>query len=94
LAIHGLEGWKHLETAHTPAIYDNSVPDEIRSVSTEQSHRLIKLRAQKEGLLISPSSAANLAVALQLAEEIEEGAIVTVFPDDGSKYGEVLNQLF
>jgi len=94
IAMHGLEGWKHLETAHTPAIYDDSIPDRIQTVSTDKAHRIIKLAAQKEGLLISPSSAANLAGALQLAEEIEEGVIVTVFPDDGSKYGEIINQLF
>lgn len=94
LAMHGLEGWKHLETAQTPAIYDNSVPDELRSISTDRAYELIRKTAREEGLLLSPSSAANLAGALQLTEEIEQGVIVTVFPDDGSKYGEVLNQLF
>ncbi|HKK46388.1 MAG TPA: cysteine synthase family protein [Balneolaceae bacterium] len=94
LAMHGLEGWKHMETAHTPAIYDDSVPDEIRTINTDKAHEIIKLAAQNEGLLISPSSAANLAGALQLAGEIEEGVIVTVFPDDGNKYGEIINQLF
>lgn len=93
IAMHGLEGWKHLETAHTPSIYDDSVPDEIRTVSTEQAYKLVKQAARKEGLIISPSSAANLAGALQLSEEIDEGVIVTVFPDDGSKYGEILNEI-
>src|SRR5690625_1319221 len=94
LAMHGLEGWKHLETAHTPDIYDASVADEVRRVSTERAHQLIRQTAEKEGLLISPSSSANLAGALALAEELEEGTIVTVFPDDISKYGEIMNQLF
>lgn len=94
IAMHGLEGWKHLETAHRPAIYDDSVPDEIRTVSTEQAYELVKRTAREEGLLISPSSAANLYGALQLAEEIEKGTIVTIFPDDGNKYSEILNQLF
>lgn len=94
IAMHGLEGWKHLETAHTPDIYDDSLADEIRTVSTEKAHKMIKQAARKEGILISPSSAANLAGALQLAEDIDEGTIVTVFPDDGSKYKEILNQLF
>lgn len=92
--MHGLEGWKHLETAHTPEIYDSTVPDQMRSISTERAFELVKLAAQKEGLLISPSSAANLAASLELAEELDEGVIVTIFPDDGSKYGEVINQLF
>ncbi|MFH5833170.1 PLP-dependent cysteine synthase family protein [Halalkalibaculum sp. DA384] len=94
LAMHGLEGWKHLETAHTPGIYDDSVADQMRTVPTERAHEIIKMVARKEGLLISPSSAANLAGALDLAEELDEGVIVTIFPDDGSKYGEVMNQLF
>lgn len=94
LAMHGLEGWKHLETAYTPAIYDASVADDIRTVSTEEAHRLVKLTARKEGLLISPSSAANLAGALELARELDEGTIITIFPDNLSKYGEIFNQLF
>jgi len=94
IAMHGLEGWKHLETAHQPAIYDDSVADEIRAVSTERAYELVKLTAREEGLLISPSSAANLVGALQLANEIDEGTIVTIFPDDGSKYSEIYNQLF
>lgn len=94
LPMHGLEGWKHLETAHTPAIYDDSVADEMRVISTDRALEVVKLAAEKEGLLISPSSAANLASALQLAGELDEGTIVTIFPDDGSKYGEVINELF
>lgn len=94
IAMHGLEGWKHLATAHQPAIYDEAVPDRIQTVSTEQAYELVKQTAREEGLLISPSSAANLAGALQLAEEIDEGTIVTIFPDDASKYSEIVNQLF
>lgn len=94
IAMHGLEGWKHLETAHTPAIYDDSIADDIQTVSTEEAHQAMQLAAQKEGLLLSPSSAANLAGALQLAERLDQGQIVTIFPDDGSKYGDIINQLF
>ena len=94
IAMHGLEGWKHLETAHTPDIFDASIPDDLRPVSTEEAHEYVKKAARKEGMLISPSAGANLAGALRLAKEIEEGVIVTIFPDDGSKYGEILNQLF
>ena len=93
IAMHGLEGWKHLETAIVPKIYDDAVPDEIREVSTEEAFDLIPKAARHEGLLLSPSSAANLAGALRLAREIDKGTIVTVFPDDGSKYSEILTQL-
>lgn len=94
IAMHGLEGWKHLETADTPDIYDNELADRIASVSTETAYRYVKKASREEGLLISPSAAANLAGAVQLADEIDEGVIVTVFPDDASKYREVMEELF
>ncbi len=94
IAMHGLEGWKHLETADIPEIYDHDLADELRPVSTEKAYEFVKKAAREEGLLLSPSSAANLAGAVELAEEIDEGVIVTVFPDDASKYREVMEDLF
>jgi len=92
-AMHGLEGWKHLETAIVPAIYDPTVADRNFEISSSRAHEIIKEAAHKEGLLLSPSSAANLAGALQIASEIEEGTIVTVLPDNSDKYSEVIKQL-
>lgn len=94
LPMHGLEGWKHLETADIPGIYDRSVADETRTISTDRAFEMVKLAARKEGLLLSPSAAANLASALELAEELDEGTVVTLFPDDGSKYSEIMDELF
>ena len=54
---------------------------------------MLKKVARQEGLLVSPSSAANLAGAAQLAQELEEGVIVTVLADDAGKYSEVIQQL-
>lgn len=94
ISMHGLEGWKHLETAHVPGIFDHSLADEVRTISTERALETVKKAARNAGLLISPSSGANLASALQLAEELDEGVVVTVLPDDGSKYGEILEEIF
>ncbi|PCJ80777.1 MAG: cysteine synthase [Bacteroidetes bacterium] len=93
-ALHGLEGWKHLETARVPEIYDAGVPDEMRFMDTESSYEMMKRAAREEGLVLSPSSAANLAAAVKLAEEIDEGVIVTVLADDATKYSEVINHVF
>lgn len=92
-ALHGLEGWKHLETAKVPGIYDHTVADEIRQVDTLGAYEVLKDAARYEGLFLSPSSAANLLGALRLAEELDEGTIVTVFPDDASKYSDVVNEI-
>lgn len=92
--MHGLEGWKHMETAIVPQFYDPGLADNNLEVSTFEAYDMVKEVAQKEGLLISPSSAANLAGAIQVANTLEEGVVVTVFPDSADKYGEVLNHIF
>ncbi len=92
--MHGLEGWKHMETAIVPKIYDSEIADVNLSIDSEKAISLIKEIAEKEGYLVSPSAAANLVGALQVAEAIESGVVVTVFPDDATKYGEVIKQIY
>ena len=41
-AFHGLEGWKHMETAIVPSIYDDNLADENLEVGTEESYRMVK----------------------------------------------------
>ncbi len=93
-ALHGMEGWKHLETAHVPEIYNNQLADRIETVDTMAVFDLLKETARVEGLILSPSSAANLLGTIKIAEQIDEGTIVTVFPDDSSKYKTAINQIF
>jgi len=84
--LHGLEGLKHLPTAIVPGIYDNSLADQMIEVSTEESYKMVKELALKEGLFAGLSSGAAAWALLKTAEEINSGLIVTVFPDGGSKY--------
>ncbi len=93
-ALHGLEGWKHMETAKVPSIYDENVADKNNEVSTEEAYEMIKAVFHHEGLLLSPSSAANLAGAIKVAEKLEKGVVVTVLPDNGDRYSEVNKKLF
>jgi S-sulfo-L-cysteine synthase (O-acetyl-L-serine-dependent) len=92
-AMHGLEGWKHLETAIVPKIYDAGVADVQLEISSEETYEMIKEVHAWEGLLLSPSSAANLAGALRVAEQVSKGVIVTVFPDNADKYSEIIKKL-
>ena len=92
--LHGLEGWKHLETAIVPGIYDPGVADENLEISTEEAYEMIIQVKEKKGLMLSPSSAANLVGAIRVASAIEKGVIVTLLPDNGDKYGEVIKKLF
>ncbi len=92
--LHGLEGWKHLETAIVPKIYDADIADEQLFIDTLETYEIIKKVSSDEGLLLSPSAAANLLGAIKVAEKIDKGVIVTTFPDDASKYSEILSQIF
>ena len=42
--------------------------------------------AREEGLLVGISSGAALAATLQVARRLDEGVVVTVFPDGAEKY--------
>jgi cysteine synthase B len=92
--LHGLEGWKHLETAIVPGIYDASIADENLVISTEEAYEMIVKVKEMEGLLLSPSSAANLVGAIRVASKLEKGIVVTLLPDNGDKYGELNKKLF
>lgn len=88
-AFHGLEGWKHMDTALRPAIYDETLADENIEVRTEEAYRMVKRIAREEGLLVSPSAAAALVGCFQVARELKSGkraVIVTVFADSAAKY--------
>lgn len=85
-SFHGLEGLKHMPTAIKPGIYDPAFADETREVRTEDAHNMVLRLAREEGLFVGISSGAAAVAALRLAEELEEGVVVTLFPDAGYKY--------
>lgn len=93
-ALHGMEGWKHMETAIVPKIYDDTLAHQNLAIDTFAAYDLIKKAAAHTGLLLSPSAGAALAGALQVADQIEEGTIVTVFADNAEKYSDVLDKIF
>jgi cysteine synthase B len=85
-SFHGLEGLKHMPTAIKPAIYDPAFADETREVRTEDAHEMVLRLAREEGLFAGISSGAAAVAALRVAEELDEGIVVTLFPDAGYKY--------
>ncbi len=85
-SFHGLEGLKHIPTAIVPKIWDPSMADEVWGCPTEPAYDLARRVARTEGLLVGHSSGAALWAARRLAEKIETGVIVTVFPDSGDRY--------
>lgn len=84
--LNGLEGLKHLPSSRVPEIFDPSLPDEILEIPTEQAYAMARRLAREEGLLVGVSAAAAAVAALAVAERLEAGTVVTVFPDSGLKY--------
>ena len=84
--FHGIEGLKHVETAIRPAIYDESILDGTFFVKTEDAYEMAIRLAREEGLWVGPSSGAAFWASLKLAESIDGGMIVTIFPDGGNRY--------
>ena len=85
-SFHGLEGLKHLPTAIVPQIWDPALADEVWGCPTEPAYDLARAVARAEGLLVGHSSGAALWAVQRLAATIQEGVVVTVFPDSGDRY--------
>lgn len=84
--FNGLEGLKHIPSAIQPGIFDPDAVDEIIEVRTEDAYDMVRCLAHEEGYFIGISSGAAAVAARQVANQIEDGVVVTVFPDAGFKY--------
>ena len=85
--LHGLEGLKHMATAITPGIFDQSLVTETLEVATEDALLMTGRLAREEGLLVGPSSGANVVAAWRLAVSLPSPAVVvTVLCDGGERY--------
>ena len=81
-----IEGLKHMETSIVPGIYDSSFADAKIAVDPDAAHGMAARLAREEGLFVGYSAGAAMWAALQVARSLEQGVVVTVFPDGGEKY--------
>jgi cysteine synthase B len=84
--FHGLDGLKHFDSSLVPSIYNENVPHEMMRVSTEETYNLLRILARDHGLLLGISSGAALHAAVKLGTQMENGVIVVLLPDSGTKY--------
>ena len=69
-----------------PKTLDVALVDAVIKITDEEAYSTVAELARKEGLIVGSSSGAAFAAALKLAEFIDKGTIVTVFPDRGDRY--------
>ena len=84
-AYHGIEGVKHYATTEVPAIFDSALVDQGVDVSTEEAEQMARRLAREEGLPAGTSGGAAVAAALKIAENLNEGVLVTILPDNVMK---------
>lgn len=88
--FNGLEGLKHMATAIVPKIYDPTLADENIEMTTEIAYKMAKFLGRRLGMLVGVSSAANVAAAVEIAEqeaaEGREAVVVTILCDSADKY--------
>ena len=81
-----IEGLKHLPTAIVPGIYDAELADDTIHMDTETTWETTRALAREAGIFVGPSGGAAVAAAIECGRTLEHALLVTVLPDDGSKY--------
>jgi len=71
-----------------PKVLDRSIYDEVLTVTDDEAFATARRLRNEEGLSVGISSGAAVAAAKQLAmrEENKGKTIVTILPDEGSRY--------
>jgi cysteinyl-tRNA synthetase len=83
---HKIQGLKNMKESYKPGIFDKSQADQIVNVDDEDAFTTTRRLAREEGVLLGMSSGAAVAVALQLARNLDQGLIVAITPDSGERY--------
>ncbi len=81
--MHGIQG---LGAGFVPPVLDRSVIDEVVAVADVAAERMTRRIAREEGLLLGPSSGANVHAACEVARRLGAGTVVTILCDSGERY--------
>jgi cysteine synthase A len=81
--MHGIQG---LGAGFVPEILDRKMIDEVVEVTDVAAERMARRLAREEGLLVGPSSGANVHAACEVAARLGSGNVVTVLCDSGERY--------
>ncbi|MCH8022903.1 MAG: cysteine synthase family protein [Thaumarchaeota archaeon] len=88
---HHLQGLRNLEESSKPSLLlrREEVIDEWFTISDKDAFGWVRILAEKEHLLVGPSSGAVMAAIQEIYTRGDRGTVVTIFGDSGRKYKSV-----
>jgi cysteine synthase B len=81
-----VQGLRSLDDGFIPPIIDLGILDRKIMVSSHDAIVWTRRLLREEGLFAGVSTGAIASVAVRIANELEEGNVVFLVPDDGWKY--------
>ena len=82
--LHGIQG---LGAGFHPNVLDLELVDDIVTVTDLAADRMMRRLSREEGLLVGPSSGANVHAAREVARRMKPGQrVVTILCDHGERY--------
>ena len=82
--VHGIQG---IGAGFVPDVLDRTVIDAVVTIQDEEAFVHTRRLAREEGLLVGPSSGANVAATLAVALELgTQATVITVLCDTGFRY--------
>ncbi|MFQ6011643.1 MAG: cysteine synthase family protein, partial [Nitrososphaerales archaeon] len=85
---HHMQGLRNLEESSKPSLLlrREEFVDEWLTIGDKDAFDWVRILAEKERLLVGPSSGAVMAAAQRIHQRGERGTIVCIFGDSGRKY--------
>ena len=82
--LHGIQG---LGAGFVPTVLERDLIDEVITVTDLAADRMTRRLAKEEGLLLGPSSGANVHASVEVAKRLSPGQrVVTILCDGGERY--------
>jgi cysteine synthase B len=85
---HLLQGLRNFEESSKPDLFirREKIVDDWYTATNEKSFQMVKLLAEKESILVGPSSGSVMSSMIDYAKNHDEGTLVGIFADDGRKF--------